>query len=177
MSNRASKVKTLLEAGFSYAEISQRLNITKPTVAYHARRLGVSKKLPLYDWSEVQRYYDTPHTREECIDHFGFHPSTWSAAVKSGKIVLHSRTHLYLCKGRKVGGHTLRRYLRMEGVSYLCVECELSEWRGNPLTLQVDHIDGDKTNNEIDNLRFLCPNCHSQTDTFAGRNHKHLRNS
>ena len=40
---------------------------------------------------------------------------------------------------------------------------------GRPLTLAVDHVDGDFSNNEPDNVRFLCPNCHSQTEDFAGR--------
>ena len=42
-------------------------------------------------------------------------------------------------------------------------------WMGSPLTLAVDHIDGDFHNNEPSNVRFLCPNCHSQTENFAGR--------
>ena len=42
-------------------------------------------------------------------------------------------------------------------------------WQGLPLTLEVDHIDGDFLNNILTNLRFLCPNCHRQTPNFAGR--------
>ena len=45
-----------------------------------------------------------------------------------------------------------------------------STWRGNPLTLQLDHINGIRTDNRIENLRILCPNCHSQTDTWCGKN-------
>ena len=53
-----------------------------------------------------------------------------------------------------------------------CSECGLDpEWNGLSLVLQVDHIDGDNRNNEHSNWRLLCPNCHSQTPTFAGRNH------
>jgi hypothetical protein len=56
-------------------------------------------------------------------------------------------------------------------------KCELcgneGNWLGKPLSLQVDHIDGNSSNESIDNLRFLCPNCHSQTETFTGRNAKH----
>lgn len=43
-------------------------------------------------------------------------------------------------------------------------------WNDRPLALQLDHIDGDATHNGLENLRILCPNCHSQTRTFAGRN-------
>ncbi len=43
----------------------------------------------------------------------------------------------------------------------------LPEWQGKPLTLQLDHIDGDRTNNSQANLRIVCPNCHAQTPTFS----------
>lgn len=47
-----------------------------------------------------------------------------------------------------------------------CGECGINEWRGNPLTLELHHIDGDHDNNTRKNLVFLCPNCHSQTDSW-----------
>lgn len=56
-------------------------------------------------------------------------------------------------------------------LEHCCSECGLcSEWNGKPLTLQLDHINGDSTDHRISNLRLLCPNCHSQTETFAGKN-------
>lgn len=61
---------------------------------------------------------------------------------------------------------TTKRYY-MELVEYKCVLCGISEWLGNPLILQVDHVDGDRTNNTLENLRLLCPNCHSQTETWS----------
>lgn len=51
-----------------------------------------------------------------------------------------------------------------------CQECGITEHNNKPIKCQVDHINGDSTNNRLDNLRLLCPNCHSQTHTFAGRN-------
>ncbi len=48
-------------------------------------------------------------------------------------------------------------------------ECGISEWHGKSITLQVHHKDGDHFNNELDNLVILCPNCHSQTDSYAGK--------
>ena len=51
-----------------------------------------------------------------------------------------------------------------------CWMCGLSEWINGKLTLELDHINGISNDHRIENLRFLCPNCHSQTDTFRGRN-------
>lgn len=53
---------------------------------------------------------------------------------------------------------------------YKCEVCGISDWQGKPISLQLDHIDGNADNNHEDNLRLLCPNCHSQTDTFGAKN-------
>jgi predicted RNA-binding Zn-ribbon protein involved in translation (DUF1610 family) len=67
--------------------------------------------------------------------------------------------------------HLLRRALIESGVPYRCTECGLAgSWNGRPLTLHVDHIDGRSDDCRPFNLRFLCPNCHSQTATWAGAN-------
>lgn len=73
--------------------------------------------------------------------------------------------------GTHVSTHGLKQRLLEEGVfEHRCSSCELTEWRGGPIPLQLDHIDGDRTNNVIENLRLLCPNCHALTDTYCGRN-------
>lgn len=51
-----------------------------------------------------------------------------------------------------------------------CSNCGIDEWRDKPINLAVDHVDGNRKNNCRSNLRGLCPNCHSQTETFCGRN-------
>lgn len=67
----------------------------------------------------------------------------------------------------------LKRRLINEGIlDYKCNECSLIEWNGKPITLQLDHINGVNDDHRLENLRLLCPNCHSQTKTFAGRNIK-----
>lgn len=53
-----------------------------------------------------------------------------------------------------------------------CNRCGLNSWNDKPLVLELDHIDGNNKNNVRENLRCLCPNCHSQTDTWRGRNSK-----
>jgi hypothetical protein len=67
-------------------------------------------------------------------------------------------------------GHRLKRAMIESGVPYECALCGLGpEWQGQTLNLAVDHIDGDFLNGALDNLRFLCPNCHAQTSTWCRR--------
>jgi len=65
----------------------------------------------------------------------------------------------------------LKNRLIEEGIkSNKCEECGISEWNGKPINCQLDHINGNSTDHSLSNLRILCPNCHSQTDTFCGKN-------
>lgn len=66
---------------------------------------------------------------------------------------------------------TIRRFL-IERDGPGCSDCGTIEWKGTPMTMDVDHIDGDHTNNSPDNFRLLCPNCHRQTPTWGKKNPK-----
>lgn len=71
------------------------------------------------------------------------------------------------------GSHLKRRLIRA-GLEEVCSCCKLGpEWNGLFLSLQLDHINGTRTDNRKENLRLLCPNCHSQTETFSGKKAKH----
>lgn len=67
-----------------------------------------------------------------------------------------------------IGYRLVRRILR-RGVPYACTECGISEWRGKRLRLHLDHRNGVNNDNRLENLRLLCPNCHSQTRTYCKR--------
>lgn len=64
----------------------------------------------------------------------------------------------------------LRKRLISEGYKTgECEVCEITEWNGQPITIELDHIDGNRNNHSLENLKMLCPNCHSQTPTFRGK--------
>lgn len=127
-----------------------------------------------YDWSAVQAYHDEGHSYIECLRKFGFTSATWTKAVKRGELRPHSHAKsLAEVLSSKSARHWKKRKLVRDGIlAYKCAECGIVEWLGRPLALQIDHINGIHDDWRVENLRMLCPNCHSQTPTFAGRNMK-----
>lgn len=77
------------------------------------------------------------------------------------------------CKHQR---NVLRKYvIKNNLIPYKCAICGCAEWYGKTLSLELDHINGLNNDNRLGNLRFLCPNCHSQTSTYGSRNQQ--RNS
>lgn len=79
----------------------------------------------------------------------------------------------YLKKDSYINSSTLKKKLLSSGYKEnKCenTECGISEWHGKPIILQLHHINGDPTDNRLENLQLLCPNCHSQTENFGNKN-------
>lgn len=176
-SERRRAVAELRARGYSYAEISARLGISKSTVAYHARRAGepVNPKFARrYDWSAVQREVDAGRSRLECMRLFGFSSYAWNEAVKRGALDPPARrTPLreLLVRGRPTHRSHLRARLIEAGLKVdACEECGCAKWRGRPLSLTLHHVNGVGDDNRLENLQILCPNCHSQTPNFGSKN-------
>lgn len=92
------------------------------------------------------------------------------------KLMEHNTIHkpeTSLVENIKLASQTLHRLVEKTNMEKKCVSCGLeTEWQGRPISLHLDHINGKNTDNRLENLRYLCPNCHSQTDTFGTRNFK-----
>lgn len=69
---------------------------------------------------------------------------------------------------KKNGKTTLKAIINLRGRKCEC--CGFTEWLGKPINLEIHHIDGDHNNNELENIQLLCPNCHSYTDNYCGKN-------
>lgn len=67
-----------------------------------------------------------------------------------------------------------KRILDENIIPYICSRCGINEWQGEELSLHLDHINGIRNDNRLENLRFLCPNCHSLTETYCGKANKVL---
>jgi len=100
---------------------------------------------------------DTSHFKSQAWNRGNADPKRLAA----DKILVYDRNH-----GRKEGTVRLRRALLEIGRPHQCACGLKDEWNGKPIVLQIDHISGDWLDNRAENLRFLCPNCHSQTETF-----------
>jgi 5-methylcytosine-specific restriction endonuclease McrA len=138
-------------------------------------RGGGSPSHRRHDWAAIQRYYDAGHTVRQCIREFGFTLGSWAKARRRGAVLARAAVmpiHELLASPRRTRRHVKLRLLHAGMLVNRCQTCGLTSWLGQPLTMHLDHINGKRNDHRLENLRMLCPNCHSQTDTYGGRNRR-----
>jgi len=170
-------IASLLAEGLSQAAIARELGVSKPTVCFHLRKLGIAPAAgpaQRYDWEAIRDYYEAGHSAAECRARFGFGRDAWAGAVARGAIRPRPKLEpldAVLAAGRRRSrAHVKARLLTARVKEHRCEGCGLTDWRGGPLSLELHHVNGNGNDNRLVNLRLLCPNCHSQTDTWGGRN-------
>ena len=113
-------------------------------------------------------------TAKKWLIHHNISTSHFNVGYEKARQTGILRTHpldVVFCENSHVTQAVLRRaVIRNHLLPYMCSECGMtSAWNNKPITLQLDHVNGVNGDNRLDNLRWLCPNCHSQTNTFAGK--------
>lgn len=129
-------------------------------------RLGVSPYGGNYD------------TLRKAIQIFNIDISHFTGKAASGRKNIGKKRRIplkdLLVEHSNYQSNSLRLRLLEEGIfPHQCSKCKGTEWFGELIPLELDHIDGDNTNNLLSNLRLLCPNCHALTPTYRGRNKKY----
>lgn len=89
---------------------------------------------------------------------------TWKKSISEAHIKRFAQRTFEEC------GWDSKRDRVIKEQNYKCIKCGLSEWLGKPLIFEIDHKDGNNSNDARENLEAMCPNCHSTTDTWRGRN-------
>jgi 5-methylcytosine-specific restriction endonuclease McrA len=177
-----SAIQAYYDDGHGFVECSLRFRFTH-TAWVKAIQRGTMRVAPTpfadrrrrYNWTEVQIYYDIGHSYRQCKAKFGFCAASWTNAVKRREIKPRSfgmPIAELLADPKRNRKHVKMRLMKAGFLQNSCQSCGLADWRGNPLTMHLDHINGLRGDNRIENLRMLCPNCHSQTPTYGGRNLK-----
>jgi hypothetical protein len=134
-----------------------------------------------YSYSGVMRYLGTGSSGsthqwlKKRIVNLEINISHFTHRAPPGQSLIRNQNNILiydLTSTKRVPRKRLLRAILDAGISYICDTCKnTGNWEGQRLILEIDHIDGQWQNNDLTNLRLLCPNCHSQTETNTSFNH------
>lgn len=178
-----SEIQRYYDNGHSGAECRARFDISYGAWAVSVQR-GKMRLAPAraddrrrYDWLAVQAYYNEGYSFRQCEAKFGFSHGAWHKAVKRGEIKPRplGRPLQDIVRNGKARTNIKRRLIKAGLLKNRCQICGIEEWLGERLTIQIDHVNGIRDDYGLENLRMLCPNCHSQTENYGRRNCRRRR--
>lgn len=188
------KVKKLRKEGYSYNQIALKLGYTKSQICY-ANKIDIEnlvekeKRQILYEEDICNLAKSGNSLTKICkinnklptntnLEYFKKILEKHNIIINENIKTIHNTNNFerknineYLKYGSTIGTSKLKNLLIKNGYkAEKCEKCENTEWLGKKIPLQLHHIDGDRKNNKLENLQLLCPNCHSLTDNFCGKN-------
>jgi len=146
-----------VKESFNAAEAARKLNLTDAgSTTTRIRKLAISNGLDITHWTgrlwaKGKTTLDDPRIRKQKSTEEIFALNSNASPAYVRKLILNKNLLEHICQVCKNG----------------------PTWESKPLTLQLDHINGDRKDHRLENLRWICPNCHSQTDTYGGKNSAH----
>ena len=143
----------IIKKSFSYAEVLKKIKIISAGGNYATLKKRI--KIASID---ISHFTGQGHLKGKTHN--------WAAKIPLNEILIKDSTY---------GGGTfkLKKRLFKEGLlEQKCYKCGLTQWFGESISLELEHKNGDRFDNRIENLTILCPNCHSQTKTYRGKNIK-----
>lgn len=143
-----TEINDHIKSSSSRAEVLKKLKVASPSGG---------------GWYRILNRY----IRYNSIDISHFNDSPWNKGKKFN-LAPKIKDEDFFKENSHASSHPLkRRFLRQPGVIYKCSECGLNSWQGKSISLHLDHKNGINNDNRLENLRLLCPNCHSQTVTYC----------
>lgn len=179
-----------LKEGMSLRKIGELTDKSLTTIRYWVDKYGIKPKDYYDKWSieQLKPLIDSSKSKAEILEKMGVSLKAGNYRTlkryfdkynidndlykgnpkRNANRVKYNDSEVFCENSQYNSAHLKNRVLVSNLLEYKCVGCgNEGEWNGRKLVLQIDHINGINTDNRISNLRFMCPNCHSQTETFS----------